>query len=320
MNTIDIRRLVMNLVRRLFFVGIIFIVCANTAYSATLELKDQNGNSEIWLDKGTNTFEVYVHLMLEPEEVSLPICLWEFDLFYDPKSLGFDFNSSEINMGEIQDLPSNRIRSVAADLNENWFLENNNIVAILQFESIHPGTFSIDMSQERIAFWVNGHPELFQIQLGSPFIVHGNPTTTTTIVPNYCSIDIKPGSCPNPLNLKSKGVLPVAVLGTKELDVKTIDPDTIGLFREGVAERVHPIRYNYEDVATPFEGELCDCHDLNGDGYIDLTLKFSVPESVEILLLKETNRTTIPLSLKANLIESEGGKLIEGIDCIRVKK
>ena len=223
-------------------------------------------------------------------------------------------------MGEIQNLPPNRIRSVAADLNENWFLENDNIVAILHFESIHPGTSAIDISQEGIAFWVNGHPELFQVQLGSSFIVHGNPTTTTTIVPNYCSIDIKPGSCPNPLNLKNKGVLPIAILGTKEIDVKAIDTDTIGLSREGVEGVVQPIRYSYEDVATPFEGELCDCHDLNGDGYMDLTLKFRVPELVEILLLQEANETTIPLALKANLIESEGGKLIEGLDCVRVKK
>ena len=27
------------------------------------------------------------------------------------------------------------------------------------------------------------------------------------------TVDIKPGSCPNPLNLKSNGVLPVAILG-----------------------------------------------------------------------------------------------------------
>lgn len=69
-------------------------------------------------------------------------------------------------------------------------------------------------------------------------------------------VDIKPGSCPNPLNLKSKGVLPVAVLGTEEFDVTTIDPLSILLSREEVEEGVAPIRSDYEDVATPFEGEL----------------------------------------------------------------
>jgi hypothetical protein len=59
------------------------------------------------------------------------------------------------------------------------------------------------------------------------------------------AVDIKPGSCPNPLNVKSKGVLPVAILGTEDFDVNQIDIASIRL--EGVA----PIRSSYEDVATP---------------------------------------------------------------------
>ncbi|MHC4725285.1 MAG: hypothetical protein ACYS9V_13755 [Planctomycetota bacterium] len=43
------------------------------------------------------------------------------------------------------------------------------------------------------------------------------------------SIDIKPGSCPNPLNINSKGVLPVAILGTGDFDVQEIDPASIRL-------------------------------------------------------------------------------------------
>ena len=37
--------------------------------------------------------------------------------------------------------------------------------------------------------------------------------------PITISIDIKPGSCPNPLNSNSQGVLPVALLGTEDFDV-----------------------------------------------------------------------------------------------------
>ncbi len=134
-------------------------------------------------------------------------------------------------------------------------------------------------------------------------------------------IDIKPGSCPNPLNpKKSKGVLPVAVLGTQEFDVTTIDPHAILLGREGIEGRVAPIRSDYEDVATPFEGELCDCHDLNGDGYLDLTLKFETQELIEQLELNEVAGETISLSLSGNLKEEEGGNPIEGEDCIWVLK
>jgi hypothetical protein len=128
------------------------------------------------------------------------------------------------------------------------------------------------------------------------------------------SIDIKPGSCPNPVNLRSKGVLPAAILGTDVLDVTTIDLDTIRLTREGIESGVPPIRYSYDDVGTPFEGELCDCHDLNGDGYMDLTLKFSSRDLVDELDLEEVaSRETIPLTVVG---ETYDGAPIRGEDCI----
>ena len=134
------------------------------------------------------------------------------------------------------------------------------------------------------------------------------------------SMDIKPGSCPNPLNVRSRGVLPVAILGTDEFDVTTIDPETILITREGF-DGILAIRHSYEDVGIPFEGELCDCddlneNDLNEDGYMDLILKFRVPELVDGLGLKEVeSREIIPLTIMGNSVD---GTLIMGVDCIRV--
>ena len=138
-------------------------------------------------------------------------------------------------------------------------------------------------------------------------------------IPVY--VDIKPGSCPNPLNKKSKGVLPVAVLGTEDFDVTAIDPETIQLNRscEGCVG-VAPIRWSYEDVATPFTGELCDCHDLDGDGILDLTLKFDTQDLVEKLDLCPLDGQTIPLTITGNLKEENGGTPIEGEDCIWILK
>lgn len=133
-------------------------------------------------------------------------------------------------------------------------------------------------------------------------------------------IEIKPGSCPNPISLKSKGVLPVAILGTEDFHVEAIDPEAILLSREGIEEGIAPIRYSYEDVATPFEGELCGCHDRNGDGYMDLTLKFETQELIEQLELNEVAGETISLSLSGNLKEEEGGNPVAGEDCIWVLK
>lgn len=85
-------------------------------------------------------------------------------------------------------------------------------------------------------------------------------------------VDVKPGSDINPLNLRSKGVLPVAILGSGDLDVTTIDPSSLLL--NGVA----PLRWSYEDVCGPDDLHM-ECSDgETPDGFTDLTLKFSTQE------------------------------------------
>ena len=75
-------------------------------------------------------------------------------------------------------------------------------------------------------------------------------------------IDIKPGSDPNSINLRSNGVIAVAILTTStddgelvDFDAATVDTSTIefGDVRAGFA-RVTPIRTVMEDV--DFDGDL----------------------------------------------------------------
>ena len=89
-------------------------------------------------------------------------------------------------------------------------------------------------------------------------------------------VDIKPTSCPNPLNVNSRGVLPVAILGTAEFDVTMVDVATLSLVGIG------PIRSGYEDVATPLI-DSCDCTTDGPDGWLDLTLKFNTQEIIAAL-------------------------------------
>lgn len=128
-------------------------------------------------------------------------------------------------------------------------------------------------------------------------------------------IDIKPGTCPNSLNVNSKGVLPVAILGTLIFDVETIDPDTITLTVDENPEGVSPIRWSYEDVATPFDGELCACHDLTGDGIKDLTLEFDTQELVEMLELEDSEE---PIVLTISGESNDQTFTFAGMDCVRV--
>ena len=153
----------------------------------------------------------------------------------------------------------------------------------------------------------------------------GNAATEVTRTVNVVaapvldvSFDIKPGSCPNPLNLKSKGVLPVAILGTEDFDITQIDPQSITISRNGYNGSVSPIRWASEDVGTPFDDELCDCHELGVDGYMDMTLKFNTQDLIETLGLEGMSRD-ICLTISGNLAEEYDGTAFEGNDCVRIK-
>ncbi|MEE9603375.1 MAG: PEP-CTERM sorting domain-containing protein, partial [Thermoguttaceae bacterium] len=133
--------------------------------------------------------------------------------------------------------------------------------------------------------------------------------------PSPFSLDIKPGSWPNSVNPKSKGVLPVAVPGTETFDVTEIDPSTVMLSIEGDDDTLSPLRWAYEDVATPFVGELGEGHDLDGDGFDDLTLKFNMQELVEAFGLGDLTDEMVAFTIYGELTD---GTAFEGIDWIRM--
>jgi hypothetical protein len=94
-------------------------------------------------------------------------------------------------------------------------------------------------------------------------------------------LDIKPGSCPNPLNINSHGVLPAAILGRDDFDVTQIDASSVLL--EG---SVSPLRWGYEDVSTPVgdDAEPCECTTEGADGCLDMTLTFDTQEVVSAIM------------------------------------
>jgi hypothetical protein len=119
--------------------------------------------------------------------------------------------------------------------------------------------------------------------------------------PHEVPVDILPGSCPNPLNVKAGGILPVAILGTATFDVTAIDPSSVLL--EGVA----PVNWDLEDVATSFEPFIGktrkhDCTIAGPDGYFDLALKFDLQSIVAAIGPAEDGDVRV-LSLTAELAD-----------------
>jgi len=109
-------------------------------------------------------------------------------------------------------------------------------------------------------------------------------------------VDIKPGSDENPVNVKSNGVVSVAVLGNDSFDVMNINLTTIRL-----NETCEPIRCSYEDV--------------DEDGYMDLVLKFETQDVVSCLPESREDGDIVTLVLTGELDDSTP---ITGSDDVRV--
>jgi len=161
------------------------------------------------------------------------------------------------------------------------------------------------------------------------------PGGGTDILPSVpVAFDIKPTSCPNPINIKPyrsedltaanvseklvpyldrkpNAVLPAAILGTADFDVSEIDPATLML------EGVPVLRWSIEDVGTPVNPDApeCECNTLGGDGYTDLTLKFDM-EGVVATLGEVYDGNEIALNISGQLYD---GTEITGSDCVIIR-
>jgi hypothetical protein len=122
------------------------------------------------------------------------------------------------------------------------------------------------------------------------------------------SFDMRPGSCPNPLNPKSNGVYPALILGSADLDVRKIIPASIYL-----EDWVSPAQIRVGDWASASDDDKGNaCADMSTDGYEDLSLKFSTNEIAD-LLGKVKKGDAVTLHLTARLHD---GTVIEGEDVV----
>lgn len=137
-------------------------------------------------------------------------------------------------------------------------------------------------------------------------------------------LDIRPGACPNGLNRRSRGILPVAIVGTAELNVTQIDIETVRLARaDGLGGEVAPIAgppgppARIRDVAARGSGAACTCEPARPDGVDDLLLSFPIEQLVDALNLAEfVPGDEVQLTLSGSL--ADGTPLTTAADCVRI--
>jgi hypothetical protein len=128
----------------------------------------------------------------------------------------------------------------------------------------------------------------FDICLMADGVEYGRQHVTIT-VKNTIDVpfDIHPTSCPNPINRKSGGVMPAAILGTDSFDVSQIDPTTLNI------NGVFAVKWSLEDVAEPYSPfidkdlDKMSCNTYGPDGFVDLTLKFNSRDVVKLEITGE---------------------------------
>jgi|GEM_PF-6177843 len=117
--------------------------------------------------------------------------------------------------------------------------------------------------------------------------------TLSTFIP--VSIDIKPGSYPNSINLDSKGTIPVAVFGNNTFDVHRINLGSITFANVPIK-----LKKNGQPMAS--------YEDVNEDGFTDLVIH---------VITKELNLT--PNDTEAYLEgQLKDGTIIKGSDSVRI--
>lgn len=143
-------------------------------------------------------------------------------------------------------------------------------------------------------------------------------------------IDIKPGSCPNPFNPKSKGSVPVAFVSTESFDATSVDPTTVILF--GPNGEAYPLEETEDvDSTEPYDNGGCDdCFDAEanfncvvneedaycGDGYTDRVVKFLTQDLVAAIGPQEAG-ACVKLTVTGQTYD---GVPISGSDFMVIKK
>jgi hypothetical protein len=120
--------------------------------------------------------------------------------------------------------------------------------------AIDAGNNVVCLSNPILATDQIGNPRVGVCDIGS---IEFEPVAVLTV-----ALDVKPDSADNPINPKSNGVIPVAILSTGGFDASTVDQASL--------------KFGPGEALAQGRGQL---EDVNGDGRVDLVLHFRTQDA-----------------------------------------
>jgi len=192
-------------------------------------------------------------------EASSPFGIANVSIPQDAKTLSFQYRFTHIGDGDYAAIYLDNILI--------WMLAGDSYPGGNEF--VNSGLIPIEgLTGERaltvVLYGVNEPNARFEIR---------NILTSVTQPAIEITVDIKPKDNPNCINSRSKGVVPLAIIGDSDFDVSTIDVTTIQI------NGISPVKYKHKDVNT--------------DGYTDIIVHFSTQDLNNAGLLVDGNTLTV---------------------------
>ena len=179
-----------------------------------------------------------------------------------------------------------RVDGVPIGTFDAWDIGQAGVWYLVEGQSWTPGSETAKVQLVDLDPWFAGDDyslDDISLEPGTP----GEPE------PFPVAIDIKPRSCPNPINRTSPGIVPIAILGTADFDVTSVDPTTVELVLDPETtdeeEIARPVRWSLQDVAAPYmpvdDADLgaYACATAGPDGFIDMLFMFETEDVAALM-------------------------------------
>jgi len=230
----------------------------------------ERGGDVFQVDLGPGTSELFATVPLSNSDIDFQ---------------GLEFTSAGVLIAVVQDF---------SQPNNLFSIDSSGLVTGLAGINTQIGTVATGANDQILVTTANGNVEVFS-SAGIPIMTFslGRQLSGITAVLSLetvsVPVDIKPGSDPNAINPRSRGVIPVAILTTDTFDATTVHPSTVQFGPDGATDQG--------------SGGI---EDVDGDGDLDLVLHFRTQETGIVCGDTEASLSG----------QTFGGLAIEGADSI----